>query len=350
MKEIVSVVIPIYNGGNNISICIDSILGQDYSDLEIVLIDDGSTDNTKEICEKYMKLDSRIKYYYTKNQGAGPARNLGINKSTGRYIYFPDADDLIEPNAISSMVDAMMVPDVDLVVFGYRYISQEGKELSKKVYDDFIKDGELIRKDYSKHFVMGVDNAIQGAPWNKMFDLNVIKENNILFPNLRRHQDECFISRYMSKSKKVHFIKDVLYSYYVNTIQMEGEKYPDNYLDIVIELHKERLKNVYVWNEHDEKTHNMANLEYLNGIIKSFELSFSKKDRFKNRKEHIEWIKKSIEKCKIAEIEYISVTGLYRGNIYRAISMKNYVMLYNLIRLSAFLKSKRIILEWLYRG
>ena len=96
IEELVSIVVPVYNMGNSLEVCVDSLLKQKYYNIEIVLVDDGSRDNSLEVCYKLQKRDSRIQVYHTENRGSGPARNTGIEKATGRYIYFPDADDKLE--------------------------------------------------------------------------------------------------------------------------------------------------------------------------------------------------------------------------------------------------------------
>ena len=99
-EELVSIVVPIYNMGNTLERCVNSLLYQSYSNIEILLIDDGSTDNSLEICNELKKKDSRILVYHTENRGSGPARNTGIENANGRYIYFPDADDKLEKDSI----------------------------------------------------------------------------------------------------------------------------------------------------------------------------------------------------------------------------------------------------------
>ena len=104
MKPLVSIVIPIYNMGDSIESCVKSVLNQDYDNYEVILVDDGSKDNSLEVCNKIAATSALVKVIHTENRGSGPARNTGIENASGRYIYFPDADDYIEPNTISRLV------------------------------------------------------------------------------------------------------------------------------------------------------------------------------------------------------------------------------------------------------
>lgn len=106
-KKLVSIVVPIYNMGNSLEVCVNSLLKQKYPNVEILLIDDGSQDNSLEVCNDLKNRDNRIQVYHTENRGSGPARNYGIQNANGKYIYFPDADDILNEDAISILVEAM---------------------------------------------------------------------------------------------------------------------------------------------------------------------------------------------------------------------------------------------------
>lgn len=197
--------------GNSIEICVNSLLKQDYANIEILLVDDGSKDNSLEKCNKLKDKDNRIRVYHTENRGSGPARNTGIENAKGQYIYFPDADDQLEENAISMLVAGMQKGKYDLVVFGYKSLDKNGNTVLLKQYPEMEKKGEDVRQDYSNYVASTRKYGIQGAPWNKFFDLSLIKMHSIEYPPLRRHQDEGFISRYMCFCNNIHFIQPILY-------------------------------------------------------------------------------------------------------------------------------------------
>ena len=310
-EELVSIVVPIYNMGTSIEECVSSLLDQTYTNIEIILVDDGSKDDSLEKCNNLMKQDSRIKVIHTENRGSGPARNTGIDNSNGRYIYFPDADDKLEKNAIELLVSAMENGKYDLVVFGYRSIDTKGKIAFQKKYPEMNKLGDEVRNDYSDFVVSTRKYGIQGAPWNKFFDLGVVKKYGIKYPSLRRHQDEGFISRYMCYVQNIHFIENILYIHYLNDLKKEWDKYPVNYIDAVIGLYKTRKETILTWNPEDRKTKKIIEHEYICNVIKALELSYSPKMCLNNSR-RLKLIRTQISKSEILKISTPDTIGRYQ--------------------------------------
>lgn len=116
MNHLISVIVPVYNAEKYISKCIDSILSQTFKDFELILINDGSTDNSDLICGKYASIDNRVKVFHKQNGGAGSARNLGVQKAVGDWIMFVDADDWIEPECLD-ICSKYISRNIDLIVF-----------------------------------------------------------------------------------------------------------------------------------------------------------------------------------------------------------------------------------------
>lgn len=347
MNELVSIIIPIYNAEKTLSNSINSILMQDYKNIEVILVDDGSKDNSLKICEDIAIADSRVKVIHTKNQGSGPARNIGIENASGRFAYFPDADDILTPNAISVMVQAMNGGKAELVVFGFEQINAHGNKVSRKIYSEAEFDADSLRQDYSE--CMGYTNkwAIQGAPWNKLFDMNVIKEHQIRYPSLRRHQDEGFIGIYMCYAKKVHFIPDVLYTYYMNDLKKEWQKYPVDYINAVIGLNEIRQQTIARWNIYDKKTQELIENEYVCNVIKALELSFSPKMCF-NKPERKKWILEQLQRTDIANAKVPSILGKYQVKILKLIKSGKYNTLYLVLHIKVIIE-KSILFSILRR-
>ena len=346
MMPLVSIVVPVFNMGNSLEKCIRSILKQDYSNFELILVDDGSTDDSLAICNNLKDIDSRIKVIHTENRGSGPARNTGIEYSSGRYIYFPDADDQVDDSAISILVNAMADGKYDTVVFGYQSIDNKGKVVLRKVYPDIYLVGQGIRENYSDFMGATRKYGIQGAPWNKFFDLKLIKSNNIEYPPLRRHQDEGFIARYMCYAQNVHFIKDILYTHYLNDLKKQWDKYPVDYIDSVIGLYNLKRETVLLWNEEDVLTQDLVKAEFISNTIKALELSFSPKMNLTKRSRK-EWLIKNINRVGLLSIKNTNGLGQYHKMVLFALN-KNINFAIILMKFKVILE-KRGIVDFLKR-
>ncbi len=340
--EKVSIVVPIYNMGDKIETCVQSLIDQTYQNIEIILVDDGSKDDSYEHCLNLQKKDPRVTALHTENRGSGPARNHGIENATGRYIYFPDADDYLEPKAIEILVKAIQEGPYDLVVFGFKNVNQFGKEVAVQRYPESVQDGDKIRAAYAPYMVYNTELGIQGAPWNKFFDLEVIREHHLEYPPLRRHQDEGFIARYMCHAKNVHFIEDVLYIYYVNDLQKVWQKYPVDYIDAVIGLYETRKETILTWNKDDKLTHDMIAKEFVCNVIRALELSFSPKMNFSKKAERMEWIKNAIAKSKVGELEIPQSIGRYQRIVFPLIAGNKLDRLYRLLRFKVWVEKSKL--------
>ncbi|MGY8917831.1 MAG: glycosyltransferase family 2 protein [Flavobacteriales bacterium] len=215
-SNLVSIIVPFYNVEQYIDRCIKSLLSQTYLNLEILLVDDCSPDNTLEIVQQYANNDSRIKILqYDKNRGLGGARNYGIEQAKGEYILFVDSDDYIEANTVEGLYEK--AKDNNLCVLEANYL-KEG-EISTEV---------LPRKSYYSQKVFSGKEYWESIPiapvvaWNKFYKLSFLKENNIKF-KLRKFEDVAFTAEVFMKAKRVMNIDFPFYHYIVreNSIMTE---------------------------------------------------------------------------------------------------------------------------------
>lgn len=128
-----SIIVPVYNVANYLVKIIKSIQNQDFSDYECILIDDGSTDGSSELCDSFSDCDSRIKVIHKKNEGVAIARNLSIEKSCGKYILFLDGDDTFEKNALSKIASDLKKTNSDILVYGYKRVTESGEIIKESV-------------------------------------------------------------------------------------------------------------------------------------------------------------------------------------------------------------------------
>ena len=169
----VSIIVPVYNVEEYLRECVDSILNQTYSDVEVILVDDGSTDQSGNICDEYAKMDSRIKMIHKKNGGVSAARNTGIGEASGEYLMFVDSDDAIHPE----LVEAYMT-HLSGCISLCDFESDQEKWRQFQPEKDGIQIEQVERSAFMKLFYMDYMNV----PFNKLFRADMIKENNILFP------------------------------------------------------------------------------------------------------------------------------------------------------------------------
>ena len=222
----VSIIIPVYNAEKYIGRCITSIVDQDYSDFELILVDDGSKDESSKICSVFADRDNRVKVIHQNNCGVSVARNVGIKKSTGNYIIFVDADDYLLPGAITDLYNNMLQTKCELVCGSYKM--QKTRERMKVIsYHDAVYKNE----DYDNNFI-DILRKIANAPWGKVFDANIIRKNNISFPErIPYAEDTIFLIRYCRCIRSLSVCSEVLYNYnFTDSNSAMRKSYPNLYI------------------------------------------------------------------------------------------------------------------------
>ena len=290
-KPLVSIIMPVYNMGEHLRKSVPSVLNQTYQNIELILVDDGSKDNSLEVCRELAVKDNRIKVFHQDNQGSGPARNPGITNAAGQYAYFPDADDCMVPNAIESLIEKFEKYSCDMIVFGYKMIFSDGTERKFNDYPNEVFTGSYVRQNYDIFTGDKRRWEVQGAPWNKIFSLDIIKSNNVEFPALRRNQDEVFVMRYVNSAEKIALIDEIFYIHYPNDMRLAFNKFPIDYFEIVSSLNGFRMEYIYSWNPENRQVLNDICSGFIQSTTKSMMLLFnpkwelSFKERYKRFKE-----------------------------------------------------------------
>lgn len=211
-KMMVSVIIPVYNSEKELNRCIDSVIKQSWNNLEIIIIDDGSTDNSGEICDRLYEQDERIHVFHQTNLGVSAARNVGLKFAHGEYVIFMDADDELPEESIN--VRVREIENVDLVVAGYEVFDSQNKEqYGITRYDckqSTQKEMLLVMFENSSY-------GYQGYLWNKIFRREIITKYDLKFQeNIHYNEDRLFIVQYLEKIRKIKFINNSVYSYRIN--------------------------------------------------------------------------------------------------------------------------------------
>lgn len=219
----VTIVIPVYNSEKFIGRCIDSILNQTYKDVKILLINDGSTDNSKKIIENYQKNYKNIEIINQENKGVSKTRNDAIKRVDTEYLMFMDDDDYIESDYVEKYVNVAIANNSDIVIGGYRRINSDKKILFKQ---------KLIESPWSKYIVL--------APWAKIYKTEFLKSNNINFFDYKIGEDVYFNIIAYSKNPKIKIIDYIGYNWFFNTksVSNTSQRGLNDDIDITILLNK----------------------------------------------------------------------------------------------------------------
>ena len=226
----VSVVMPVYNAGEYLIPCLDSVQAQTLKEIEVICVDDGSTDGSGEVLEEYAGKDSRFQVFHQKNQYAGCARNLGLSHAAGKYVVFWDADDLFEPSALEKMYDQCEKDQAEICVCGGYRMSRENDQryqsevyLMKEMLPDTIPFG---RKDIPEY----IFNFTTNVPWNKMFLKEFVLKNHLEFQALRQANDVYFSMTALFLSSCITVVPEPLVTYRMdNTSSLTGKASANRY-------------------------------------------------------------------------------------------------------------------------
>lgn len=217
----ISVIVPVYNVEKYLRRCIDSIISQSYKNLQIILVDDGSTDNSGNICDDFATRDSRIVVIHKENGGLGFARNSGLDVATGKYVTFIDGDDSIESNHINNLYRNLQESGSDTCIGGHTRICKEKHMPKKNVCSGKTYTGNEIKDEILVRMVGAKPDGsdyIEMSACMVLFSLSLIKENSIRFHSEREFisEDLIFDFDYYPKAQRVTVCNDVGYNYYDN--------------------------------------------------------------------------------------------------------------------------------------
>lgn len=225
--ELISVIVPAYNVRNFIDDCVASIVKQTYKRLEVILVDDGSTDGTSEVCDAWCKKDARCYVVHKDNGGLSDARNVGIDKSHGNFLVFVDADDYIDKEYIEKLHNALSEDkDADISMCGFYTVYNN--KMKKHIIDNAAAlSGKMLLKKAFSNDTWGDVVVV----WNKMYRRDTFK--GLRFDNGRLHEDEFFTDKVLYRTKKVVLIRDVLYFYRKNADSITSQNSVKRIIDCI---------------------------------------------------------------------------------------------------------------------
>ena len=228
MKEIVSIIIPVYNTSKYLDECITSAINQTYKNLEIVLVDDGSSDTSLDICKKYLK-DNRVKVIEKKHKGVSYARNEGLKVSTGKYVMFLDSDDYYNNDYVENMYNALTSNKCDVVISGFCLVYKK----RKKIFE-YINASKLFK--FSDIVEYMINTSCFNSASKVLIKKSIIDDNNITFDtSLICFEDYKFSFDVLSNSNRIYYLSNCLYNYRVHhnssSQKLEEEKVLKRFYD-----------------------------------------------------------------------------------------------------------------------
>ncbi len=220
-KDLISVIVPVYNVEKYLSNCLDSIINQTYKNLEIILIDDGSTDKSSNICDKYAKKDRRIKVIHKENGGLSDARNKGLDIASGKFISFVDSDDYINIHMIEDLYNAITINNTKIAMCKIKITKKTDENIKikhMKLNNIILTDNEIYDRLYNG------SQAEMTTACNKLYKKNIF--NNIRYPIGESNEDDAILHLILDKTKKISYIDNTYYYYYQRNESIMHKKNP----------------------------------------------------------------------------------------------------------------------------
>lgn len=231
----ISVLIPVFNGIQYIQRGLDCICHQSLQTIEIIVVDDGSTDGSGAMLDAYARKDARITVIHQQNAGVGMARNVAMEHAQGEYLYFFDIDDTIAPTLLKSALTVLRQQDCQLVIFGFKVIDGTNEE------DVVLPDKQLLSpSEIAEHYVNDILSVRYGSGflWNKLYRADIIRRHALQFNHFKVQEDELFNIAYMKHVHSVVLMPNVYYTYYLSNSGNSRSRFLPNMHEIILAVHQ----------------------------------------------------------------------------------------------------------------
>lgn len=314
----ISVIIPVYNVEEYLPKCLDSLINQTLKDIEIIVVNDGSPDNSEKIIKEYSKKDKRIVYIEKENGGQGSARNLGLKKARGEYVSFVDSDDYVELTMMEKMYYEAKNNKLDVVICGYKNINN-GKTENYYVSKQIIQD--TLDNKNSKIF-----NTV--SPWCKIYNREFLLKTNITFIEEKVwYEDLPYSIKVLSQTSKIGFVNEPLYDYLIReNSTMNNNKLLKN-LDLIIQMDDviKFMEDNKLWSDfYNEMEFIAIDNILISGITRIIRANGDKEVKKEVINRYYEYIKTNFPNYK--SNKYLSRLSNNRKIIYRLICLKQYFL------------------------
>lgn len=331
---------PIYKVENFLAESINSVLNQTYDNFELVLVDDCSPDNSPAICDEYAQKDARIKVIHLEqNGGLGNARNTGIEKATGEYIFFFDSDDIIDNNLLELLVNSLNENPAQVIVFGLIEEHYDKNGNICKTLPIFYDNKQLKNSDAVRNEIVSLEKStLYGYAWNKLYNLDYLRSHNILFTKMRFNEDIIFnISVFMElESCNILSITPYHYAKRINS-SITSRFIPTYYKDIMLKI--DRLYEQFeAWNMLTPEVLEMIASRYSRYFFSALQRNLDKRMNM-DKAQRIKFFEDELNSERYAKLSAYLGGGGLSGVMAKAFKAKNRFLCFGIVGAINFIKT-----------
>lgn len=261
----ISVIVPVYNVEKYLNKCIDSILSQKLSNYELLLIDDGSTDSSSEICKTFALQDHRIKYFRKENGGLSDARNFGIERAVAKYIVFIDSDDYIDSDYLVSLYTAIVNNDADVAMCGFKFVNDKYDLIDRVSVSDFEEDKKVISGKNLLRNVFKKNGHVFVVVWNKIYKRKLF--DTVKFEKGRLYEDEYINFKLFWNVQKIALVDKQNYNYVQRNGSIKISKISKKKIIDIFEIYQRRME---FYKLKDDNLYHLANVAYRKLLLRIY--------------------------------------------------------------------------------
>ena len=310
MKPLLTVVIPVYNVEKYLKRCVESVIAQDWKKYEILLVDDGSTDHSPQICDNYVKTYDFISVIHKENGGLSEARNTGLSQAKGEYVYFPDSDDWIEPDTFIALSEALESQKFDIISFNREFVKSEEDAIISDSVVTIVFEGKDAFVEMLKH------SYITGFANDKIYRKSLFMDHDILFPKGKYYEDLGTNYKLFLSAKKVYATNQKYYHYLIDNPDSITQSWNEKKFIDMFGFYKEVFYSDFVRSQLNQEELHISQLYYVNGLTHIL-ASLYKAKLHKHHSEIASEVKQELEKNKMTCSEMKSIPNRNKYLLYR---------------------------------
>ena len=310
MKPLLTVVIPVYNVEKYLNRCLESILIQGWKNYDIILVDDGSTDRSPQICDDYVKAYDFISVIHKENGGLSDARNTGLSQAKGEYVYFPDSDDWIEPDTFIALAEALESQKFDIISFNREFVKGEEDVIISDPVETQVFEGKDAFVQMLKH------SYITGFANDKIYRKSLFVDHDILFPKGKYYEDLGTNYKLFLSAKKVYATNQKYYHYLIDNPDSITQSWNEKKFRDMFEFYKEVFYSDFVRSQLNQEELHISQLYYVNGLTHIL-ASLYKAKLHKHYGEITSEVKQELEKNKMTYSEVKFIPNRIKYLLYR---------------------------------